>query len=107
MVHIIPLIILLMCTPYGNTMKVKSIQMSDVPIQAELQSSIMERKPTCAEKIAALTQRQDQFLQLTETPIEPSSLECEVVAPPVPFAFNDVLYTLGCQIGNPNEKVLE
>jgi hypothetical protein len=79
------LIVLLMCTPYGDMMRVKSIEASEAAMShPDAYAAIMDRRPTCAQKIAQLTQLADgETLQCTPTSA-------------VPFPIKDTLFTLSC-----------
>lgn len=95
----IPLIILLMCTPFGDTMKIKSIETSDAELDWQVRYAIMDRSVSCAEKIAQLTE--SRVARLIEFPSdEPLPIQCGAVSA-VPFLLNDTLFTLTCELRDP------
>lgn len=95
----ISLIILLMCTPFGDTMKIKSIEASEAELDWKVRYAIMDRSATCAEKIAQLTK--PPVAALIDFPSdEPLPIQCGQVSA-VPFLLNDTLFTLACELRDP------
>jgi len=90
------LIILLMCSTHGDTLRIKSIHMSEMPVEQEIESWLMDRTPSCAEKLSDLTTPRDKFLNLAA--LEPMPIQCTIATPPVPFGSRDVLHTLACTL---------
>ena len=94
----VAVIILLMCTPYGDTMKVKSIEASEAlmsHVDQDAYAAIMDRRPTCAQKIAQLTQGAE-LVRLDDS-IPGLPIQCFATSV-VPFPIKDTLFTLSCYL---------
>ena len=91
------LIILLMCTAHGDMMKVKSIEASEAlmsQVDQNTYDTIMDRTPTCAQKIAQLTGPVLTKLVVDQV-VEPLPIQCTPTSA-VPFPIKDTLVTLSC-----------